>query len=278
MALLALRLEAGNELLQVGDFVLLLAKRGLLLLQLLGAHVFKLAVVAAKTVQLAQLDVHGDAGHRVQKLAVMADDQHRAFVAFQPGFQPDQRVQVQMVGRLVQQQQVGRAHQRARQLQAHAPAAGEAVDRVVQLGGFEAQAQNQRLRAGRGVVRAAVGQRGVGVGHAVVVVGGLGGGAFFLRGQQGDVAVDHKLGGALLGFRHVLRDLRPCATAPGMKYSPPSSCSVPFKSANRVDLPAPLRPTMPTFSPGLMVTLALSSKTLALRRSTTFFKSNHEKI
>ena len=126
-----LRLEAGNKLLQMCDFVLLFAKSGLLLLQLFGAHVFKLAVVAAKTVQFAQLDLHGHTGHRVQKLAVMADDQHRAFIAFQPGFQPHQRVQVQMVGWLVQQQKVRRAHQRTRQLQAHTPTAGEAVDGVL---------------------------------------------------------------------------------------------------------------------------------------------------
>ena len=38
------------------------------------------------------------------------------------------------------------------------------------------------------------------------------------------------------------------------------------------DFPAPLRPTKPTFSPGLSVTEVLSSKTLALRRKVTFFR------
>jgi hypothetical protein len=77
--------------------------------------------------------VQRDVGHGVEEFAVVADDDHRAFVALEPGFQPDQGVQVQVVGGLVQQQQIARAHQRAGQLQAHAPAAREAVDGLVQL-------------------------------------------------------------------------------------------------------------------------------------------------
>jgi hypothetical protein len=91
--------------------------------------------------------VHRHVGHGVEEFAVVADHHHGAGVALEPGFQPDQRVQVQVVGGFVEQQQVGRAHQRARQLQAHAPAAGEAVDGVVQFADLEAQAQDQRLRA-----------------------------------------------------------------------------------------------------------------------------------
>jgi hypothetical protein len=52
-----------------------------------------------------------------------------------------------------------------------------------------------------------------------------------------------------------------CATSPmrqrgGISTSPASACRRPVSSANRLDLPAPLRPTRPTFSPGLSVTLA----------------------
>ena len=47
----------------------------------------------------------------------------------------------------------------------------------------------------------------VGVRHAVVVVGRLGGAHFQLRGQQSSVALDHEVGGALFGLRHVLRYL-----------------------------------------------------------------------
>ena len=152
-----LGLEAVDELLQVGDLVLLLGVGGLLQLDLLGSQLLEGAVVAAVAGQAALLDVQRDARHRVQEFPVVADDHQRAGVARQPAFQPDQGVEVQVVGGLVQQQQVARRHQRARQLQAHAPAAGEAVHRPLQLGHLEAQAEDQRLRARRGVVRAGVG-------------------------------------------------------------------------------------------------------------------------
>src|SRR3569832_2077753 len=58
----------------------------------------------------------------------------------------------------------------------------------------------------------------------------------------------------------------------GIEKSPLSSCRVPFSSANRLDLPAPLRPTRPTFSPGLIDTDALSSRTLALRLRLRFLR------
>ena len=56
-------------------------------------------------------------------------------------------------------------------------------------------------------MRAGVVQRHVGVGHALAVVGGFSGRHLQLRGEQGDIAVDHKLGGGLVGLRHVLRHL-----------------------------------------------------------------------
>ena len=51
----------------------------------------------------------------------------------------------------------------------------------------------------------------------------------------------------------------------GMDSEPPSSCKLPLSKPNKLDLPAPLRPTKPTRSPGLMVTLAWSNNTLVPR-------------
>ena len=48
-----------------------------------------------------------------------------------------------MVGRLVEQQQVGAAQQRLRQVEAHAPAAGEVRDRALEVAGREAEAGEQ---------------------------------------------------------------------------------------------------------------------------------------
>jgi hypothetical protein len=67
-------------------------------------------------------------GDLVEELAIVRDQQQRARVPEQPLLQPQHRVEVEVVGRLVEQQQVRRRHQRAGQVQAHAPAAGEFLD------------------------------------------------------------------------------------------------------------------------------------------------------
>ena len=202
-----LGLEAVDEALQVGDAVLLLVERRLGLRQALGAHALESGVVAAVASDLALVQVQRHPRDCVQELPVMADDHQRAGVALQPGFQPHQGVQVEVVGGLVQQQQVGRAHQRARQLQPHAPTTREAVDGRIELGGPKAQAQQQGLGTRAGVKGAGLVQCGVRLGHGVAVVGGLGGPQRRLRALQRQVAFEHEVGGAVGGFRHVLGHL-----------------------------------------------------------------------
>jgi hypothetical protein len=58
----------------------------------------------------------------------------------------------------------------------------------------------------------------------------------------------------------------------GIEKSPLSSCSEPSMRANKVDLPAPLRPTSAIFSPGLRVSETLSMMTLAPRRKVRFLR------
>ena len=141
-----LGLEAVDELLQMGDLFLLTRIGGLLQGDLLRPHFLEGSVVAAVAVELGVLDMHCDLRDGVEEFAVVADDEQSAGIALEPAFQPDQGVQVQVVGGFVEQQQIARAHQRARQLQTHAPAAGEAVDGLVQLVDLESQAKDQRLR------------------------------------------------------------------------------------------------------------------------------------
>ena len=163
-----------------------------------------------------------------------------------------------MVGRLVEQQQVGRAHQRARQLQPHAPAAGEAVDGLRRARAplkprprisacARGTASCRRRRPGRvvGVRRWPCRRRLASAARQV---------ARWL--DQAGVAAQHEVGRAARRFPAC--PARPAAERQcgGMEKSPPSSCRRPLSSANSVDLPAPLRPTRPTFSPGLRVTLA----------------------
>ena len=105
--------------------------------------------------------MHDHVDHAVEKIAVMRNDDQRAGIALEPVFQPDDGVQIQVVGRFVQQQQVGRAHQRLRQIQAHAPAAGKAGDRLLHLFQREAQAGQQLLAARAHGVGVGIGQRAI---------------------------------------------------------------------------------------------------------------------
>ena len=70
----------------------------------------------------------------------MRYQQQGTLVGPQPPFEPDDGVEVQVVGRLVEEQQVGAAHQRLREVQAHSPPAGELVNRAMLVAGREAQA------------------------------------------------------------------------------------------------------------------------------------------
>ena len=137
----------------------------------------------------------------------MADHDHQAFVFLQPVLQPDQCVQVQVVGRLIEQHQVCRAHQRPGQLQPHAPSAREAVDRCVELVGAKPQAQQQRLGACRRVESASVLQPDIGVADRMAILRQLGCCQHGLGLGQRQVAVEHIVGGRLVGLGHFLRDL-----------------------------------------------------------------------
>ncbi len=61
-----------------------------------------------------------------------------------------------MIGRLVEKQEVRAAHQRLREVQAHAPAAGETGDGVAMAGCGEPESGEQRRGAGAGRVAADV--------------------------------------------------------------------------------------------------------------------------
>ena len=208
LGLAGLGLEAVDEGLQVGDLVCLFGHGRLLQQHLLGAHVFKGAVVAAVADHLGVVDVQRHLRNGVEEFAVVADHDQRAGIALEPGFKPDQRIEVEVVGGFVEQQQVGGAHQRPRQLQAHTPAAGETVHRLAQFGDLEAETEDQRLGARFSIVGTGVVQGHVGVRHAHAVITGFGFIDLGLRGQQRGVALDDELGRTLLGFRHILRHLR----------------------------------------------------------------------
>ena len=84
----------------------------------------------------------------VEKFAVVRDHQHGGRLSAQPGLEPDHGVEVEMVGRLVEQQQVGRAQQRPRQRQPVAPAARERRDGARPIGNCEPETVQHGLRRG----------------------------------------------------------------------------------------------------------------------------------
>ena len=121
----------------------------LLLLELVGADArFKAllalgdvaGVVAVVLLGGAHQDLHHAGTDMVEKVTVVRDDQHAAAVGGQIVFKPGERLHVQVVGRLIQQQQIGLLQQQPRQAQTRLLTAGEGIDVLIILAGLEAQA------------------------------------------------------------------------------------------------------------------------------------------
>ena len=155
--------------------------------------------------------------------------------------------EVEIVGRLVEQQKVGRCEQDRGQRHAHAPAAGElrAGPQLVRRPESPARPESRRRAQApnrRRWPRAAYGFRRAG------------GDRSRFPPRPG---VSSRSGSAAstVSSRLVGPAGTSCATAPmrqplGLEISPPSGCSWPRISLNSVVLPAPLRPTSPIRRPG----------------------------
>ena len=61
----------------------------------------------------------------VEKLAVVADDERGIRIFLQPRFQPQRALEIEVIGRLVEQQNIGLGKQGRGERHAHAPAAGK---------------------------------------------------------------------------------------------------------------------------------------------------------
>jgi hypothetical protein len=141
-----LRAEAVDEFLQVRRRAFVLTGRRILLAQLLEVRRLERAVVARIAADRVVADVPDGLRDAVEKLAVVRDHEHGRRLALQPGLEPDDRIEVEVVGRLVEQQQVSRSQQCTRQRQPVAPAAGEGGHRPRGVRFGEAQAVQHRPR------------------------------------------------------------------------------------------------------------------------------------
>jgi hypothetical protein len=82
----------------------------------------------------------------VQEVTVVRDEQQRAAVLGEPPLEPHDRIEVEVVGRLVEQQQVGAAQQCTAEIEAHAPAPREGGDRALEVAGREPQSREHGCR------------------------------------------------------------------------------------------------------------------------------------
>ena len=186
-----LGLEAGDEAFHVRTLRLLFLVGLLLLSQPLGAGPLESGIAAAVEGQLAVFQMHHVVHHRIEEVAVVGDQHQSAGITLEPLFQPEDGVQVEVVGRLVEQQQVGRAHQRLRQVQAHPPTAGEITDPALHLLAAEAEPGQQLARPCIGGVTVGVVQFGMQARQGRTVVRRFGGGQCRLDLAQATVAVEH---------------------------------------------------------------------------------------
>ena len=139
------RAVAHDEVFHVGDLDLLLLPQlhDALLLRLLLAQIE--LVVAVIELQAAALQGGDHPADRVDEGAVVRDQEDGAGIRLQIALEPEQGVDVEMVGRLVEQQQVRLAEQEPRQRHAHRPAAAERVHRALEVGHLEAEPHEDRL-------------------------------------------------------------------------------------------------------------------------------------
>ncbi|CFP46848.1 Uncharacterised protein [Bordetella pertussis] len=199
----SLGLETIDEALQARGFARLAFVGDIGLAQAFGALQQEVLVAAAIALQLGLVEVQDGARHRVQEFRVVRNQQNRTGIGGQPFLQPQHGVKVQVVGWLVQQQQLRRRHQRARQRQPHAPAAGKAAHRLHPFGWLESQAREQLLGARGRAPGARLDQRRFGFGDLRALVVGQRG-ALGLQCAQVGVAVDDefarrlRVGGNLL--------------------------------------------------------------------------------
>ncbi|MNM42933.1 hypothetical protein D3C81_537830 [compost metagenome] len=186
-----LSLEPGDVLFHVRTLSLLLLIGLLLLCQTLGTRTLERGVAAPVEGQFALLDMGHMINHRIQEIAVVGNQQQRARVTLEPVFQPEDRIKVQVVGRLVEQQQVGRAHQGLGQVQTHPPATGEVTYTAVHLLVGEAQTGQQFACPGIGGVAVSAVEFDMQTRQRSAVMGSFRSSKVRLNLAQADITIKH---------------------------------------------------------------------------------------
>src|SRR5262249_2357015 len=92
-------------------------------------------------------------GNTVQQIALVAHHDEACPIEFEEGFEPQRRLEIEMVGWLVEQQQVWLGEQQRRKSDTHAPSAGERGERPMLRRLVEAQAGEDARGPRRGAMR-----------------------------------------------------------------------------------------------------------------------------
>jgi hypothetical protein len=151
-----LRAEALDEALHPLDLGLLLADRLAERHLARGGLAAPLRPGAGEEARLAGLELEHGGADRLEEPAVVGDHDDRGVERLELGLQPLERVDVEVVGRLVEQQQVGLARERAAQRRARELAAGERRQEPVDVRVLEAEVVQHVRRAVAPRVAAAV--------------------------------------------------------------------------------------------------------------------------
>ena len=112
----------------------------LLILLILQLCLQEVLVVAAVRLDLMIVQVQNLLRHFIQEAAIVRHNQQGTWPRLQIVLQPNDRLQVQHVRRLIQQQQVGLSKQSPRQRQSHPPATREVTRCFLLILGAEAEA------------------------------------------------------------------------------------------------------------------------------------------
>ena len=160
--------------------------------QFLGALLFELRIVAGVCAEGSILDVQYAIDDRIEKFPVMRNHQQGARICCEPFLQPDDGIEIQVVGGLIQQQKIGAGTERTRHGQAHPPAARKFRNGALLIRRFESQAVHDRRRAGFGAIavdgfqrRIEFGERDGGIAPLRIVDGTL-------HAAQLGVAIQHE--------------------------------------------------------------------------------------
>ena len=220
-------------------------------------------VIAAPERKLGIIEMQNVVGDGIEQVAVMADDEDRRRIAGEIIDQPERAFEIEIIGRLVEQQQVGRRKQHRRERDAHPPAAGKFGQRTALR--LVIEAKPARICAARaGAAWASISTSRVWI--SAMRCGSVAVSASANRARALDVGGEHEVEQGWSGrpappARH--GRARICF---GTEIVPESGVRSPAIILNSVVLPVPLRPTKPIRARSGSAAVALSKSTRGPRR------------